>query len=107
MAYTTRINWEPLRSVDSSTFTGNFMPVGTPLEFPSFILKMINLSTSLVLISVDGVNAVDLAPPNSFWLYDEAKTQLEERYPAGTQFYVKGASGTGLVYLVSQYLIVP
>jgi hypothetical protein len=107
MAYTTRVNWEPLRSIDSSTFTGNFMRVGSPLVYPSYVLKMVNMSSVLVTISIDGVTEIDVAPANSFWLYDEQKTQSHEAVPAGTQVYVKGVSGSGLVYLVTQYLITP
>jgi len=83
------------------------MRVGTPLAFPSFILKLINVSSVLVTISIDGTTDIDVAPANSFWLYDEEKTQLHEAIPAGTQIYVKGATGTGSIYLVSQYLITP
>lgn len=110
MAYTTRIAWEPLRSVDSATFTAAYAPVGGPLTHPSYILKLVNNSTVLVTISIDGVTDVDVAPANSFWLYDEDEGNTNHPgIPAGTQIYVKsstGAAGTGLVYLVSQYLVV-
>lgn len=104
MGYTTRVQWETLRSIDSATFTGSYQALGTPLTQPSYILKLVNNSGVLVTISVDGINDHDIAPAGSFWLYDEAKTPHHERYPAGTQFYIKGAASTGSVYLVSQYL---
>ena len=107
--FTSRIAWETLRTIDSATFTGLKQAVGTPLEHPSYILKLVNNSTVLVTISVDGVNDVDVAPASSFWLYDEGKVGVNSGFPAvpkGTQIYVTGAvAGTGLVYLVSQYLI--
>jgi hypothetical protein len=109
MSYTQRLAWETLRSIDSATFTGSYQAVGTPLLHPSYILKLINNSTSLVTISIDGINDVDVAPANSFWLYDEGKAGLNAAYPAmpqGTQIMVKGSAGTGSVYLVSQYIIV-
>jgi len=108
MAYTSRIAWETLRSIDSATFTGSNQALGTPLANPSYICKLVNNSTSLVIISIDGINDVDVAPSNSFWLYDEGKVGLNGGYPAlpqGTQIYVRGSAGTGLVYLVSQYII--
>lgn len=104
MGYTTRVAWETLRSIDSATFTGSYQALGTPLTQPSYILKLVNNSTVLVTISIDGVNDHDIAPAGSFWLYDEAKTPHEERFPSGSQIYVKGSAGTGSVYLVSQYL---
>lgn len=108
MSFTSRISWETLRSIDSATFTGTPQPVGAPLEHPSYICKLVNNSTSLVTISIDGTTNVDVAPANSFWLYDEGKVGLNSGFPAlpkGTQIFVTGAAGTGSVYLVSQFLI--
>jgi len=108
MAYTQRIAWETLRSIDSATFTGSYQNLGTPLLYPSYICKLVNNSTVLVTISIDGVNDMDIAPANSFWLYDEGKVGQVSAFPAlprGTQIMVKASAGTGSVYLVSQYLI--
>jgi hypothetical protein len=108
MSYTNRIAWENIRSIDSATFTGVYQNVGTPLKFPSYICKLVNNSNVLVTISIDGINDMDIAPANSFWLYDEGKVGRDGAFPAlpeGTQVMVKGAAGVGLVYLVSQYLI--
>jgi len=67
---------------------------------------MVNNSNVLVLVSIDGVTAIDVCPPNSFWLYDEAITKPYEALPANTQIFVKAATpGTGLIYLVTQYII--
>lgn len=105
--YTNRIAWETLRSIDSATFTGSFQALGTPLVNDSYICKLVNNSTSLVTISIDGTNAVDVAPAGSFWLYDEGKGQNPSllSLPARTQIYVSGSAGTGLVYLVTQYIV--
>jgi len=106
MGYTTRVAWETLRSINSTTLTGSYQALGTPLANASYKLKLVNNSTSLVTISIDGINDIDVAPASSFWLYDEDVTQNHEGVPAGTQIYVKGSAGTGLIYLVSKYLIV-
>jgi hypothetical protein len=104
--YTNRIAWETLRSIDSATFAGTYLPLGGPLLHPSYILKLVNNSTVLVTISVDASTDIDVAPSGSFWLYDEDEgNQQHPGMPQGTQIYVKGAAGTGLVYLVTQYLI--
>jgi hypothetical protein len=108
MAYTQKLAWETLRSIDSATFTGSYQALGTPLAHPSYICKLVNNSTVLVTISIDGVNDHDVAPASSFWLYDEGKTGLSSAEPAlpkGTQVMVKGSAGTGSVYLVTQYII--
>jgi len=108
MSYTTRISWELLRSVNSTSLAGSYIAIGGPLLYPSIILKMVNASGTLVTVSIDGVNDYDVCPANSFWLYDELKTgNPNTQYcPAGTQIYIKGTfvSGTsGSIYLVSQY----
>jgi|SRR5436190_5530344 hypothetical protein len=108
MSYTNRIAWETLRSRDSATFTGSYQTLGTPLVYPSYILKLVNNSLTLVTISIDGTNDIDIAPAGSFWLYDEGKVGISGVYPAlsaGTQIYVKGSASTGSVYLVSQYIV--
>jgi hypothetical protein len=109
MSYTTRIAWETLRSVNSTGFSGTYVTLGGPLLHPSYKCKLVNNSTVLVTVSIDGATDIDVAPANSFWLYDEAAFGIPsiQFLPQGTQFYVKGSAGTGLVYLVSQYLIQP
>jgi len=107
MAYTTRKKWETLRVLDSATLTGGYLALGTPLLFPSAILKLVNNSTVLVTISVDGINDNDVAPAGSLWLYDEDNGgQERQTVSAGTQILVKGSAGVGNIYLVSQYLLV-
>jgi hypothetical protein len=104
--YTTRVQWETLR-VLTAPFSGAYQAVGSPLANPSYKLKLVNNTTALVTISIDGVNDIDVAPAGSFWLYDEYSTQFREGIPANTQIYVKGAVGTGganNVYLVTQFL---
>ena len=104
--YSTRIEWETIRVLDSSTLVAGYNPIGGPLIHPSIKLKLVNDSDTLVLISKDGINDIDVAPGNSFWLYDEFVTVNHEVVPAGTQIYLKGSAGTGSIYLVSQYLLI-
>ncbi len=111
MAYTTRIAWEGLRTLNSVSVGASFVALGGPLLFPSYKLKMVNRSAIDVYVSIDGTNAIDICPANSFWLYDEDVTVNHESIPAGTQISVKsvtggsGVDGTN-IYLVSQYLVV-
>lgn len=106
--YTGRITWETLRSIDSATFTGSYQSVGSPFVHDSYICKLVNNSNVLVTISIDGIVDVDVAPANSFWLYDEGKVGLSGGFPmlpSGTRIFVKGSAGTGSVYVVSQYIV--
>jgi len=105
MGATNRILWDPLKSIDSATFDGTYKKIGGPLEHASVILKMVNNSNVLVLVSTDGVTDIDVIPANSFWLYDEdaAGAPSPQAVSRHTQFWVKGSVGVGSVYLVSQY----
>lgn len=117
MGFTNRLNWETLRSRNATTFNNTYQAMGygttptvpAPLQFPSYICKLVNNSTVLLTISIDGVTDIDVAPPGSFWLYDESKVGVSGQFPAlpaGTQIFVKGAAaGTGFVYLVTQYVV--
>lgn len=109
MAYTRQLEYEVLRSRDSATFTGSFQTLGSPLANPASIVKLVNNSGVLVTISVDGVNAHDIAPAGSFWLYDVTSDSPSESgsifRKQGTQYYVSGAASTGSVYLVVQYVL--
>jgi hypothetical protein len=105
MAFTNRIAWETLRSINSTTLNGTYQAVGSAFANPSYKCKLVNNSTSLVTISIDGLTDIDVAPAGSFWLYDETITAREESLPKGTQIFVKGSAGTGLIYLVTQFLV--
>lgn len=108
MARTRRLQYEVLRSINSSTFTGSFQALGAPLLNPASIVKIVNASNVSVTISIDGVNNHDICPANSFVLYDETGNSPEESgsiyIPQGTQYYVNGSAGTGSVYLVVQFI---
>lgn len=105
-----RALFETLRSIDSATFTGSYQKLGsTALANPSILLKVVNNSNVLVTVSYDGVNDHDIVPAGGYYLYDfgsDAQSVSEDRRLAlsqGTQVWVKGAAGTGSVYLVTVY----
>lgn len=101
-----QLTYDVMRSRDSATFIGSYQTLGSVLTYAASIFKIVNNSTVLVTLSIDGTNDHDILPANSFVLYDETANSpnTENVYMrAGTQFYVKGASGSGSVYLVVQY----
>jgi hypothetical protein len=108
MSYTQQLKYETMRSIDSATFTGSYQALGTPITNPSFILKIVNNSSVIITVSVDGTNDHDIVPANSFILYDMSKYGIPttQFLPANIQFHVKGSAGTGLVYLVTLYNVV-
>ena len=71
--------------------------VGEP-QWKQYVNWVVNNSTVLVTISIDGTTDIDVAPAGSFWLYDEGKMGLSSQFPAvpaHTQIYVKGSAGAG------------
>ena len=111
MAYTQRLLYETLRSANTAS-AGTYLAVGTPLSQASSLIKMVNLSNKDLLISIDGVNAIDILPASSFWLYDVTSDSPKSNtifVDKGRQYYVQttdAAAGTGLVYLVAQYVLI-
>lgn len=110
MAYTNQILYETIRSIDSATFTGSYQALGTPLAHPASIIKLVNNSTVLVTISTDGINDMDIAQTSSSFIYAITANIPSNGcnglfVPKGTQYLVKSAAGTGLVYLVVQYIV--
>lgn len=107
--FTQRLLYEPIRSADTAS-ASTYLVVGTPLLHPSSLIKMVNLSNQDVLISLDGTTAVDVCPSNGFWLYDVTTNSPHTNHifvDQGRQYYIQttsGMSGTGLVYLVVQYI---
>ncbi len=101
-----QLTYDTMRSRDSATFTGSYQTLGSVFTHAASILKIVNNSTVLVTLSIDGTSDHDILPSNSFFLYDETANSphTENTYMrAGTQFYIKGSAGTGSVYLVVQY----
>lgn len=107
MYQSTVVSFETVKSIDSSTFTGSYQAVGTATTHEARIFKIVNNSNEGVTVSLDGVNDMDFVPSSTFVLYDlgtnrgnpTASLVLEK----GSQFYVKGTAGTGLVYVVILY----
>lgn len=101
-----RILPEALRSRDSATFTGSYQTLGSAIINPSKIMKVTNNSTVLVTLSWDGITDHEILPAGSFVLLDFTSNAGQAGYlaaAANTQFYVKGAAGTGSVYLSTYY----
>jgi len=110
MAYTSRIKYETIRSIDSSTFTGSYQALGTPLINPAAIIRIVNQSGVNVTLSTDGVNDMDIVPTKDEVTYEyTANTPFSnpggEYEPAETQYLIKGSASTGLVYLIAQYIV--
>lgn len=101
-----RLYPNPLKSIDSASFTGSYQTLGIPLENACRIIKLTNNSTVDVTVSWDGINDHEILPAGSFLLLDVSSNREMSNVceiSQGTQFLVKGSAGTGSVYLSSYY----
>lgn len=103
---------EPMRSINSASFTGSYMPfldslaVASPITNPSRVLLFVNNSGVNVTISWDGTNDAFVLLPGAGFALDEnanAVPQATFMTSAQTQFYAKGVASTGFVYLSTFY----
>ena len=100
-----RAQYEPLRSLASGSISGTYAKVGTPLAHPTSMVYIWNNTDADLLISYDGINDHSFQPTKAGraidYGSDKADKAGELRQAAGTQIYVKQASGaatTGSVY---------
>lgn len=101
-----RLMPEPMRSINSASFTGSYQALGSVLSHPSRKLIFVNNSGVLVTVSWDGVNDAFPLLAGSTVILDEndgAVASCVYVTSAGTQFYVKGSASSGLVYISTFY----
>ena len=103
MTDTPRLAFETLTNFDASTLTASYAPInalsGTVNEGAAF--KFYNSSTSLIIISYDGVLDHDFIPPGSAFIFDAQSNSAGEggsggykKLGAGTVVYAKTSSNT-------------
>lgn len=105
----TRMQFEPQKTLAFGGIGAAYAPVGTPLVNPSRQFVVQNLTNATLQFSFDGVN--DHFPLISNAAYDSdntsnrAGTENFFSLAAGTTLYVKniGAPGAGAVYFSSIY----
>ena len=102
-----KLAFEALRSIDSSTFTGSYQSLGTAMANPIRMFKITNNSTSDVTVSYDGgTTDHEYVPAGSFLLLDISANHVwdcEFLLAKGVQVSVKGSAGTGSVFLSTYY----
>lgn len=97
---------EAMRLIDSSTLTGSYQAVGTPLVHESRVLLFVNESTVTVTVSWDGTTAAFRLVAGAQFVFDETSNAVSNSVlvtSAGTQFYVKGSAGAGDITISTFY----
>ena len=99
----------PLASFDTTGLSSSYQVINAGgFPNPICLIKVINNSNKDITVSYDGINAHDFVPTlSSSVLNLQASNQpnnLMANMAKGTQVWVKGAAGTGLVYLAAYFL---
>lgn len=97
---------DTIRSIDTASLAGSYLPIGTALTHGGRILKFTNLSNVTVTISWDGINDNEILATNTSIILDVSAARENSNYlevQNGTQFYAKSAAGVGLFYISVYY----
>jgi hypothetical protein len=100
----------PLSSIDSATFTGDYQLLSAAGGIPNaaIMIHIVNDADVSITISYDGTTDHDFLLPATDRQLEFQTNNAPNNHMAmlaqGTKVYVKGAAGTGLVYLSGFYL---
>ena len=108
MAVKNAIHAVPLSSFDSATMTGVYQPIIMGgLAKACFEIRIINTSNMPVTISFDGVTDHDFVPATTLESIPAFNANQPNTYSAsfaqGTQIYIKGTAGVGMIYIAGYY----
>lgn len=103
-----RLEFEDLVNFDASTLTGTYQAInGTGTSDACIAFKFYNSSSSLVILSYDGVNDHDFVTPGGAFIFDaEANADGwggsggHKELHAGTIVYAKTSSNTDRLIMV-------
>ena len=101
----------PLTNFDASTLNGTYQAInGTGTEEPINAFKFYNSSSSLIIISYDGVTDHDFVPPSSIFIYDAQSNAEGVQNALGkkalrklTVVYAKTSSDTDRLLMAGWY----
>jgi hypothetical protein len=92
-AYSTIIDWEPLRDISYASMAITYIGVGSPMANPIRLMKVYNQTDVTLFLSNDGINDKDFIPANSQFIYDiGSNTSTQGGWlvlNAGSRIYVR------------------
>jgi hypothetical protein len=110
LASSARARFELLRSIAFGAITNNFAGVGTPFVNPIRIIRVTNTTDVNILVSFNGIDAIDILPADFFYLYDIGENKADcvglLELSAGDRIYIKAETAlptVGSVYVTSMY----
>lgn len=96
---------EVLRTIAFGSISGTYAGIGTPLLHPGRLYYLVNQTDVLLTFSWDGINDHFVVPAGSYILIDITTNRTATggafMVSENTRTYVKGAPGSGSVYLTS------
>lgn len=103
-----RMLLEPLRSLAFGSIGAAYMGIGTPLDNPSRLLIIQNLTDATLIFSINGVDDHLILPSQSNIVLDVTTNQSQTQgtyFSVGTRVYVKrfGIPTSGSVYVSTLY----
>lgn len=106
MSFTTKAQFDTLRTAAFGTITGSYTAFGPSQVYPARIIKFTNTTDQDILISNNGSTDKDIVTAGGFVLYDittnhRPVNQDDFCFPVSTQWYIKYAvvPTKGSVYL--------
>ena len=106
-AQSTVLKYEAIKSLNTATLAGAYLPIGAPTTHEVTIAEILNDSTVGVFISTDGGTDMDFVRANTDRQYaagtNRGAASPSLSFPRGTQFYAKAAAGVGFVHIAILY----
>lgn len=100
------VRLDGLRSLAGGSLSGTYQAIGTAFTHQMRILKIVNNTTSDVILSFDGINDNDIVPAGGFVLYDgnTNKNLPDSRYifQPNTTIYAKTGT-TNAVFVIGLF----
>lgn len=105
-----RVRFENLRSLASGLIGAGYTGVGLPFANPIRLLKFTNITDANIIVSLNGIDDIDIVPAQSFALYDFTSNKSDQsgflELPAGDRVYIRlqgAAATTGSFYVTALY----
>jgi hypothetical protein len=101
--------FEPVRTLAFGGIGAGYAPVGTPIDHPSRMCWVQNMTDEDLMFSTDGIIDHFALPAGGFFLFDVCSDKTNQagafELPEHTQFYVKriGIPTAGAVYITTVY----
>lgn len=101
------MRWETLRSIAFGSISGTYAGIGSALDNPARLIKVVNTTDVNIFISDNGIDDRDIVPAGGFFLYDLMSNRSEQSgllvLDQGARLYAKGAPSSGSVYFTVVY----